>query len=97
MEELIAINVVIADRSYRLKTKAKDEEIIRGSAKLINEKIKEFKNNFGGKDMQDYISMVLLWFAVEQTKPGNDMVTENETVKTLVQLNQLLDKSLSAE
>lgn len=95
MEELIAINVVIADRSYRLKTRMKDEAIIRGTARLINEKITEFKGAFAGKDMQDYISMVLLWFAVESSKPNTDLVVESETTQTLDRLNTLLDKALS--
>ena len=38
--------------------------------KKINDKILEFKTNFAGKDMQDYISMVLLWFVTEQ-QAGN--------------------------
>ena len=34
--------------------------------KLINNKLIEFKTNFAGKDMQDYIAMVLIWLATEQ-------------------------------
>ena len=52
MEELIPINVVIADRSYRLKVEPKDEEMVRKTVKLINEKVLEFKNKFAGKDTQ---------------------------------------------
>lgn len=95
MEELIVINVVIADRTYRLKTRPQDEEMIRKTAKLINEKIVEFKTAFAGKDIQDYISMVLLWFTVEQTKPNSNVVAETEAEKVLEQINSLLDKALS--
>ena len=35
----------------------------------MNEKIVDYKTNFAGKDMQDYVSMVLLWYATEQQKP----------------------------
>ncbi len=96
MEELIVINVVIADRTYRLKTRPNDEETIRKTAKLINEKIIEFRTAFGGKDMQDYVSMVLLWFAVEQTKPDGNVVAESEAGHALAQINSLLDKALSS-
>ena len=34
--------------------------------KMINEKILEFKTHFAGKDMQDYISMVVLWYATQR-------------------------------
>ena len=95
MEELIPINVVIADRSYRLKVEPKDEEMVRKTVKLINEKVFEFKNKFAGKDMQDYVSMVLLWFATEQTKPTSDILQQQETATKLTSLETLLDKMLS--
>jgi Cell division protein ZapA len=56
MSDLIAINIVIGDRSYRIKIDPKDEETVRRTLKLINDKIIEFKTNFSGKDMQDYVA-----------------------------------------
>ncbi len=53
MAELIPVNIVIADRSYRLRIEASDEEMVRKTAGLINDKITEFRNNLAGKDMQD--------------------------------------------
>ena len=52
MSELIPVNVVIADRSYRLRIHPKDEEVLRKTIKTINEKIVEFRTQFAGKDMQ---------------------------------------------
>lgn len=95
MEDMIAINIVIADRSYRLKAKPQDEEMIRKTAKLINEKITEFKTAFAGKDMQDYVSMVLLWYAVESADPNNHLVTQNEAGKEVAGIEALLDKALA--
>ncbi len=97
MEELIAINVIIADRSYRLKTKPEDEGTIRNTARLINQKIVEYKTAFAGKDLQDYLSMVLLWFATEQSKPAANVIAESEAHKTLDNIHQLLDKALTTE
>jgi cell division protein ZapA len=37
--------------------------MLRKTVKTINEKIIEYKTQFAGKDMQDYVSMVLIWFA----------------------------------
>jgi cell division protein ZapA len=42
---------------------AKDEEAVRKTIKQINDKIIEFKTGFAGKDMQDYVAMVLAWYA----------------------------------
>jgi cell division protein ZapA (FtsZ GTPase activity inhibitor) len=95
MAELIPVNVIIADRSYRLKVEPQDEEILRKTVKLINDKVSEFKTNFAGKDMQDYVSMVLLWFATEQTKSTNDVINHQEFSQKLSSLEQMLQKALN--
>ena len=95
MDDLIPVNVTIADRTYRVRLSPDDEGVVRNSVKLINDKVAEFKMLYSGKDMQDYISMVLLWFATEQTKPGNNLLADNaETTKKLIQIEAMLDKLL---
>ncbi len=95
MPDLIPVNIVIADRSYRLKIESADEEVVRKTANLINDKITEFRGQFAGKDMQDYVSMVLLWFATEQKHTGIDQVKWEETSEKLSSLEKLLDKALT--
>ena len=95
MSDLIPVNILIADRSYRLKIEASDEEMVRKTASLINDKITEFKTHFAGKDMQDYVSMVLLWFATEQNQSGIDLVKWEEAASKLASLEKLVDKALA--
>ena len=57
MQELMAINVVIGDRTYRIKIEPRDEEVVRRTLKTINDKIIEYKTQFAGRDMQDYIAI----------------------------------------
>jgi len=92
-EELIPINIVIGDRTYRIKTLAKDEEIIRSTLKTINDKIIEFKTQFGGKDMQDYIAMVMIWYAT-QFSSDKDPLLEKEIATALTKMEEQLDKVL---
>lgn len=93
MPELIPINIVIADRTYRIKTEPEDEEIVRKTVKIINDKIIEFKTQFAGKDMQDYIAMVIIWYAT-QAAARNDANTED--LKTgLQKLEAELNKALT--
>ena len=92
-DELIPINIVIGDRTYRIKTLPKDEEIIRSTLKTINDKIIEFKTQFGGKDMQDYIAMVMIWYATQL--PGDkDPLLEKEIITALTKMEEQLDKVL---
>jgi len=96
-QSLIPINIVVADRSYRLKIQPEDEEMVRGTIKKLNEKILDYKTNFAGKDMQDYVAMVLLWFATEQQKPTPKQITQTGSIERLDKIEDLLDKTLSAK
>ncbi|MCW3082036.1 cell division protein ZapA [Segetibacter sp.] len=94
---LIPINIVVADRSYRLKIDPDDEEVVRRTLKTINEKIIDYKTNFAGKDMQDYVSMVLLWYATEQQKPTPEMTSQSGSQEKLNKLEDLLNKATSTK
>jgi len=93
MSELIPINIVIADRTYRIKTLPRDEEVIRRTLKTINDKIIEFKTQFSGKDMQDYIAMVMIWYAT-QTSGETNPALEKEMVDALLKMEEQMDKAL---
>jgi cell division protein ZapA len=91
MNELIAISALIGDRTYRIKINPSDEEVVRKTLKVINEKIVEFKTRFAGKDMQDYIAMVMIWYAT-QTSADNNPALEKEMTDALLKIEQQLDK-----
>lgn len=93
MDALIPINIVIGDRSYRIKVAPADEEVVRKTLKLINDKIVEFKTEFAGKDMQDYISMVVLWYATQQ-KSAMAVADSKSADDSLDRMEALLDKVL---
>ena len=85
--------MVIGDRNYRIKCAPEDEEVVRKTVKTINDKIVEFKTLFAGKDMQDYIGMVVLWYATQQS--GNSLPAVNEITARLEKLELLIDKELA--
>ena len=93
MQDLIPINVVIGDRTYRIKIEPRDEEAVRRTLKTINDKIIEYKTQFAGKDMQDYIAMVLLWYAT-QLPNGQSAGPSHSLLEGLTRLEQQLDKAL---
>ena len=95
MSELIAISAVIGDRTYRIKINPSDEEVVRKTLKTINDKIIEFKTAFAGKDMQDYISMVLLWFATEQHAGRSANVELDNVTDQLNTIEKMLDGQLT--
>ncbi|HNP54580.1 MAG TPA: cell division protein ZapA [Ferruginibacter sp.] len=95
MPDLIPVNILIGDRTYRIRTLPKDEEAVRKTVKLINDKIIEFKTQFAGKDMQDYIAMVIIWYATQLQENGQSENSFQEVSEGLSRLEALLDKSSS--
>ena len=94
MSELIPVTVLIADRTYRLRIYPKDEEVLRKTVKTISEKIIEYKTQFAGKDMQDYVAMVLIWFATEQNAAITQQVEKDNLSSQLETLERILDNQL---
>jgi cell division protein ZapA (FtsZ GTPase activity inhibitor) len=65
MDEMLSINVTIADRPYPMRIKRSEEEKIRKAAKIINERIVQYQQRYTGKDNQDFLAMSSLQFAIQ--------------------------------
>ena len=91
MQNFIPINIVLAGRTYRLKIKTEDEEKVRAMAKKLNEQLTVFKTEYAGKDMQDYLAMVLLWHVSEklESPPAHEA-----HIIELDNIEKLIDKGL---
>jgi len=97
MSELIAISALIGDRTYRIKINPSDEEVVRKTLKTINDKIIEYKTLFAGKDMQDYIAMVLIWYATEQHDAAAAGILNANLGDQLNSIEKMLDNQLEAK
>ena len=64
MEDMLSIKVQIAERFYPLKIKRQDEEKIRKAARLINDKVLQYKQRYTDKDTQDFMAMAALQFVI---------------------------------
>ena len=64
MDEQLSIKVQIVERFYPLKIKRQDEEKIRKAARLINDKVLQYKQRYTDKDTQDFMAMAALQFVI---------------------------------
>jgi cell division protein ZapA len=64
--DTLSIKLRIADRDYPLKVAYEEEEHIRKTARILNEKIKEYRDNFGIEDKQDLLAMVAFEILVDK-------------------------------
>lgn len=65
MDEKLAIKVQIAERFYPLKIERREEERIRKAAKLINDRLLQYKQRYTDKDPQDFLAMAALQFVIQ--------------------------------
>ena len=94
MEE-ITINIVIADKSYKLTVARADEEMVRKAAALINERIKSYSAHYAFKDMQDLLSMTALQFATSTVKYESELAFRDQNMgQKLNELNALLSEQV---
>ena len=96
MDEKLPIKVQIAERFYPLKIERKDEEKIRKAAKLINDKLLQYKQRYTDKDPQDFLAMAALQFVIQflDCESKQNLVSLEEDLK---ELNEELDLLLKEE
>ncbi len=87
----ISIKINIADRVYPLKVNAEEEEVIRRAARLINERIKEYQDNYAVRDKQDLLSMCVLHYATTTLKAEKQVMhVDTDLADKVSELDQLL-------
>ena len=76
---------------YPLRVAMEEEEVIRQAAKLINDRIKEFQENYAVRDKQDLLSMCVLHYATGMIKAERRMgESEQEVAQKLDELEEVL-------
>jgi len=54
----LSIKIKIGDREYPMKVKPEEEERVRLAGRLLNDKLKTFREHFRIDDKQDLLSMI---------------------------------------
>lgn len=94
MEDL-SIKIKIADREYPMKVKLSDEERVRMAGRLINEKLKSYREQFGIEDKQDLLAMVAFDCLVDKmAAEENHQVIDQTVFEKVNQLNNLVSQSI---
>ena len=96
MDDKLSININIADRLYPLRIDRKEEENIRKAAKIINDKVVQYKQRYPSKDLQDCLAMATLQFVIQ--KFDNEKQTEySPIVEELERMNDFLAEYIEKE
>jgi cell division protein ZapA (FtsZ GTPase activity inhibitor) len=96
MEDKLSIKVNVADRYYPLKIDRRDEEKIRKAARMINEKVLQYRQKYADKDTQDFLAMAALQFVTKIIEYDQkfDVVPLEENIR---ELNEEIEEYLRGE
>jgi len=96
MSDKQSIKINIAERYYPLTVDRKDEERIRKAAKIINDKILQYKQIYDDKDVQDFLAMVTLQFTIKYLE-SEEKLNENPVTDKLKDINERLEEFLHGQ
>lgn len=95
--EKYSIKVNILNRPYPLLVKPEEEEVVRTAARLINDKVKEYKDRFSVKDEMDLVIMCCLELATDNL---NQLAMTKEGLQSaehkIAALNDILNRAILA-
>lgn len=92
MDDKLSIRVNVADRYYPLKVERENEEKIRRAARMINEKVLQYKQRYTDKDVQDFLAMAALQYVIKLTEQEDRL--ERDYIPEAIQ--ELIQKIYSA-
>ena len=94
MDEL-SIKIKIGDREYPMKVKRAEEERVRTAGRLINEKLKSYREQFGLDDKQDLLAMTAFDCLVQKlAAEENNQSIDQSVVEKVTHLNQLVSQAI---
>jgi cell division protein ZapA len=91
MSETTLVDLMILNRSFKVKVETKNVALVKQRMQDIQTKLVSLKSNFPGRDVQDYLSMALIDAVSESLKNEDDQSKNEELFEELKKLNELLD------
>ena len=91
----LSIKIKIYDREYPMKVDPADEENIRRAGKLINDRLRSYREKFGIDDKQDLLAMVAFDSTVERLKvEGKSHQVDDSIEHRLAKLNKIISETV---
>lgn len=83
------------NRPYPLLVKSEEEEAVRNAAKLINERIKQYKDQFSVQDELDLVIMCCLELATDNLNQSSNIRNGMRSAKDrLEQIDEALNSAI---
>jgi cell division protein ZapA (FtsZ GTPase activity inhibitor) len=93
MDDKLSIRVNVADRYYPLKVERENEERIRKAARMINEKVLQYKQRYSDKDVQDFLAMASLQYVIKLTEE-EEKLNDTQVLDLVREMAAKIDSAL---
>ena len=91
----VSIKIKIAEREYPMRVEASEENVIRASAKMVDEKLKTYKDQFGISDKQDLLAMVSFDCMIQQMRSEDvENGLDNKVSERVASLDAIIAEAL---
>ncbi|KYG82126.1 cell division protein ZapA [Roseivirga ehrenbergii] len=96
MVDILSIKIKIGDREYPMKVKPEEEQRVRNAGKIINEKLRSYRDQFGIDDKEDLLAMVAFDSLIAKMKVESEVASIDSTTSgQLDQLENIIKTALS--
>lgn len=96
MVDILSIKIKIGDREYPMKVKPEEEQRVRNAGKIINEKLRSYRDQFGIDDKEDLLAMVAFDSLIAKMKVESEVTSiDSTTSDQLDQLENIIKTALS--
>jgi cell division protein ZapA len=96
MDDKLSININIGDKNYPMRIQREEEELIRKAAKIINDKLLQYKLKYAERDTDDLLAMTALQFTkiYLEKEADNNFELLNEEIRTInVELEEFINQN----
>jgi cell division protein ZapA len=93
----LSIKINIANRVYPLTVKTEEEEGIRKTARMINDRIRVYEQDYAVKDKQDLLAMCALEFGTSNDFSLGQFSETEELLSEVKSLNERIKEVLSPQ
>ncbi len=96
MDDKLSIRLNIGDKFYPMRINRDEEELIRKAAKIISDKLNQYRKKYAQRDIVDLLAMTALQYTKDflEREEREDLSTVNDELKLVnIELEEYIEQN----
>ena len=96
MDDKLSIKLNIGDKFYPMRINRDEEELIRKAAKIISDKLNQYRKKYAQRDIVDLLAMTALQYTKDflEREEREDLSTVNDELKLVnIELEEYIEQN----